>query len=136
MLHRFGKIDAGIARKELVLNELMGSTANEVSERRITASWCGSRVAGWRVAVVKTSASLVDIASFASKGSLGSLDTKWNVLVPRMKKTMTQRKRLTNVTPVTAVLPSMASMVGLTALRCRELRNETLVYALEDLVVM
>ena len=29
-----------------------------------------------------------------------------------------------------------ASMVGATALRCRELRKETLVYALEDLVVM
>ena len=26
----------------LVMNELMGSTANEEFERRITASWCGS----------------------------------------------------------------------------------------------
>ena len=55
------KIAAVMTRKELVMYELMGSTANEVSERRITASWCGSRVAGWRKAVVKTSASLVDI---------------------------------------------------------------------------
>ena len=60
-----GKIHAGMTRKELVMKELMGSTVNEVFERRITASWCGSRVAGWRVAVVKTSASLVDLASLA-----------------------------------------------------------------------
>ena len=65
-----GNIAAGIIRKELVMNELMGSTSNEVFERRITASWCGSRVAGWRIAVVKTSASLVDITSFASMASL------------------------------------------------------------------
>ena len=32
------KIAAGMIRKELVMNELMGSTANEVFERRITAS--------------------------------------------------------------------------------------------------
>ena len=74
--------------------ELMGSTANEVSERRVTASWCGSRVAGWRIAVVKTSASLVDKASFASMTSLVSVDTKWNVLVPRMKMTTPHRKRM------------------------------------------
>ena len=88
-----GKIAAGMTRKELVMNELMGSTANEEFERRIAASWCGSRVAGWRIAVVKTSASLVDIASLASKASLVSLDTKWNVMVPRMKMTTTHRKR-------------------------------------------
>ena len=57
-----GKIAAGMTRKELVRNELMGSTANEEFERRITASWCGSRVAGWRIAVVKTSASLAEKA--------------------------------------------------------------------------
>ena len=51
------KIAAGMTRKELVMNELLGSTANEEFERRIAASWCGSRVAGWRIAVVKTSAS-------------------------------------------------------------------------------
>ena len=87
-----GTLAAGIIRKELVMNELMGSTANEVFERRITASWCGSRVAGRRIAVVRTSASLVDMASLASKGPLVSLDTKWNVTVPRiMKMTMTHR---------------------------------------------
>ena len=59
-----GKIAAGITRKELVMDELMGSTANEVFKRRITASWCGSRVAGWRIAVVKTSASLDEKASW------------------------------------------------------------------------
>ena len=41
-----GKIAAGMTRTELVMNELMGSTANEEFERRIAASWCGSRVAG------------------------------------------------------------------------------------------
>ena len=97
-------------RQELVMYELMGSTANEVSERPITASWCGSRVAGWRIAVVKTSASLVDRASFASMASLVSLDTKWNVLVLRLKMTTTHRKRATNVMPATAVLVSMASL--------------------------
>ena len=56
----------------------MGSTANEEFERRIAGCWCGSRVAGWRVAVVKTSASLVEKASLASKASLVSLDTEWN----------------------------------------------------------
>ena len=56
--------------------ELMGSTANGVSERRIRASWCGSRLAGWRVAAGTTSASLVDMASFASMASLYSLDRK------------------------------------------------------------
>ena len=153
-----GKIAAGIIRKVLVMNEVMGSTANEVFERRIAASWCGSRVAGWRTADVKTSASLVDIASLASVASLFSLDTKWNVLVPRMKMTTTHRKRVTNVMPVTAVvasmasmvmpsmapmasmvlvsMASMASMVGVTALRWRELRYESLVYAPEDLVAM
>ena len=74
----------------------------EVFDRRITASWCGSRVAGWRIAVVKTSASLV-----ASMASLVVLDTK-NVLVLRMKMTTTQRKRVSHVVPVTAVLASMA----------------------------
>ena len=107
-----GKIAAGMIWKELVMNKLMGSTANEEFERRIAASWCGSRVAGWRISVVKTSASLVDIASLASKVPLVSSDTKWNVMVPRimMKMTMTHRKREINVMPVTAVLASMASL--------------------------
>ena len=103
-----GKIAAGITRKESVMNELMGSAANEVFERRITASWCGSRVAGWRIAVVKTSASVVDIASFASMASLVSLDTKWNVLVPRMKMMTTHRQRGNQCDAVIAVLASMA----------------------------
>ena len=109
-----GKIAAGMTRKELVMNELMGSTANEEFERRIIASWCGSRVAGWRIAVVKTSASLVDIASLASKAPLVSLDAKWHVMVPRiMKMTMTHIRRETNVMLVTAVLASLAPMASM-----------------------
>ena len=162
-----GKIAAGMTRTELVMNELMGSTANEEFERRIAASWCGSRVAGWRTAVVKTSASLVDKASLASKAPLVSLDTKWNVTCI-MQMTVTHSKRETNVMLVTAVLASMvslapmasmasmasmvwmasmasmvmasmasrASIVGVTALRWRILRSETLVNAPEVLAVM
>ena len=104
LIHKIGgKIDAGIIRKDLVMNEMMCSTANDMSERRNTASWCGSRVAGWRVAVVRTSASLVDVASSALVASLVSPDKKWNVMVPRMKMTTTHRKRVANVMPVTAV---------------------------------
>ena len=47
-----GKIDAG-KEEEMVRNEQMGSTEKRRSERRITAPWCGSRVAGWRVAAGK-----------------------------------------------------------------------------------
>ena len=99
---------------------------------------------------MKTSASLVEKASFASKAPLVSLDTKWNVTVPRMKMTMTHRERVSYVMLVTAVLASMASlapmvlasmasmasMVGVATLRWRDLRNQTLVYAPVDLVVM
>ena len=124
--------------------ELMGSTANEEFERRIAASWYGSRVAGRKVAVGTTTVSLVDVTSLALEASLVSLDTKWNVMVPRMKITMTHRKRETNGMLVTAVLASMASMasmvasmaplamasvasmVWVTVLKLRELRNEML----------
>ena len=144
-----------MTRTELVMNELMGSTANAEFERRIAASWCGSRVAGWRIVVVKTSVSLVDKASLASKAPLVSLDTKWNVTCI-MQMTVTHRKRETNVMLVTAVLASMvslapmasmvsmvmasmasrASIVGVTLVRWRILRSETLVNAPKVLAVM
>ena len=49
-----GKNDAEKIEEELVRNELMGSTEKGRFERRITAPWCGSRAAGWRVAAGKT----------------------------------------------------------------------------------
>ena len=104
-----GKFDAGIIGEELERNELMGSTEKGMPERRITAPWCGSRVAGWRVAVGKTTVSLADIASLASP--LVSQDKKWNVMVPRMEMIMTLRKRVTNVIPVTALSALTALLV-------------------------
>ena len=68
------KNDAGKIEEEFVMNELMGSTANEEFERRIAASWCGSRVAVWRVAVGKATVLMADITSLASKASLVSLE--------------------------------------------------------------
>ena len=59
-----------------------------MSERRITAPWCGSRVAAWRVAVGKTIVPLADITSLASEVSLVSADKKWNVIVPRGEMTI------------------------------------------------
>ena len=38
---------------KLVRNELMGCTKKGRFESQITAPWCGSRVAGWRVAAGK-----------------------------------------------------------------------------------
>ena len=106
-----GKIDAGIIGEELVRNELMGSSDNGMSERRITAPWCGSRGAGWRVAVGKTTVSLADITSLASEASLVSPEKKWNMMVPRMDMTMTLRKWVTNVTPATPVFALTALLV-------------------------
>ena len=64
-----GKIDAGEIEEELARNELMGSAENGMSERRITAPWCGSRVAGCRVAAGKTTV-LTDVTtSLASEAS-------------------------------------------------------------------
>ena len=61
------KIAVGMTRKELAMNELMGSTANEEFDSRIAALGVAREGAGWRIAVVKTSASFADIASFASE---------------------------------------------------------------------
>ena len=56
-----GKSDAGKIDEELVRNELMGSFEKGRFGRRITALWCGSRVAGWRV-VAGTTAVLVGVS--------------------------------------------------------------------------
>ena len=47
----------------------MGSTEKGRSERRITAPWCGSRVAGWMVAAGKT-AVLMDVHNLARFGGV------------------------------------------------------------------
>ena len=65
-------------RKESVENELKGSrrkgdTANEDVERRIATTWCGSKVADWRMAAVKTFASLAVMASMAPLASMASM---------------------------------------------------------------
>ena len=59
-----GKLMLG-KNEELVRNELMGSTEKGRSERRIAAPWCGSRVAGWRVAAGKTTVLMDVITSLA-----------------------------------------------------------------------
>ena len=58
-----GKSDASTTRKELAENEQMVSAANADFERRIAATWCGSKVADWRMVVLKTFASLAVMAS-------------------------------------------------------------------------
>ena len=75
-----------VTREELVENALMGSTANEDFERRNAATWCGSKVADWRIAVVRTFASLAVMTSMASKAPLASMDLNWNVMVPLLLK--------------------------------------------------
>ena len=67
----FGKADAGKIEEDLVMNELMGSTEKGRSFRRITAPWCGSRVAGWRVAAGKTTVMMDVLTSLASEASFG-----------------------------------------------------------------
>ena len=107
------KIDVGKIEEELVRNELMDCTMNGWSERRITAPWCGSRVAGWRVAVGKTTVLMAVITSLASEASLVSPVEKWNVMVPRREMTMILRKRAANVTSITAVLALTALLMQL-----------------------
>ena len=94
----FGKIDAGKIEEDLVMNELMGSTEKGRSFRRITTLWCGSRVAGWRVAAGKTTVMMDVITSLASEASLVSPVRKWNAMVPRKEMAMILRKSDTNVT--------------------------------------
>ena len=64
-----GKNDVEKMEEELVRNELMGSTGKGRFESRIAAPWCGSRVAGWRVAAGKTTVSdrlILILARFGS----------------------------------------------------------------------
>ena len=91
----------------------MGSTEKGRSERRITAPWCGSRVAGWRVAAEKKAVLMDVITLLASEGSLVSPVRKWNAMVPRMEMARILRKLDTNVTSITAVS-------ALTALKASE----------------
>ena len=58
-------------------NELKGSrmkvdTASEGVERRTAATWCGSKGADWRMAAVKTFASMAGMASMAWMASMDS----------------------------------------------------------------
>ena len=98
-----GKSDAGKIEEELVGNELMGSTEKGRLESRITAPWCGSRVAGWRVAAGKKAVLMGVITLLASEASLVSLVRNWNAMVPRLEMATILRKMDTNVTPVTFV---------------------------------
>ena len=107
------KIGAGKIEEELVRNELMGSTEKGKSESRIAAPWCGSRVAGWRVAAGKTAVQMDVITLLASEASLVSLVRKWNAMVPRMEMAMILRKLDPNVTFFTAVLPLTALLMQL-----------------------
>ena len=98
-----GKSDAGNIEEELVRNELMGSPEKGRCGRRITAPWCGSKVAGWRVAAGETAVLMGVITLLASEASLVSLVRNWNAMVPRLEMVMILRKLDTNVTPVTVV---------------------------------
>ena len=109
-----GEIDAGNIEEELVRNELMGSTEKRRSvERRITAHWCYSRVASWRVAAGKTIVLMDFIILLASEVSLVSLVRKWNAMVPRMEMAMILRKLATNVTSIAAVIALTALLMQL-----------------------
>ena len=62
-------------------NDLMGSTEKGRFESRITAPWCGSRVAGWRVAAGKATVLIGVFSLLASEASLVSLAWIWNAMV-------------------------------------------------------
>ena len=100
----------------------MGSTENGRSERRITAPWCGSRVAGWRVVAGKTAVLMGVITLLASEASLVSLVRKWNAMVPRLEMVLTHRKLDTNVTAVTvaSALTALLKQLTLEASRAPE----------------
>ena len=68
------KSDEGKIEEELVRNELLGSTEKGRFESRITDPWCGSRVAGWRVAAGKTTV-LIGVLSLLTSGVF--LVPKW-----------------------------------------------------------
>ena len=81
----------------------MGFTEKGRFESRITAPWCGSRVAGWRVAAGTTTVLLGVLSLLTSEASLVSLAWIWNEMVPRLETTTTLRKLDIKVTPVTVV---------------------------------
>ena len=88
----------------------MGSTEKGWFESRITAPWCGSRVAGWRVAVGKTTVLIGVSSMLTSETSLVSLAWIWNAMVPRLEMATTLRKLDTKVTLVT-VIPALAVLL-------------------------
>ena len=105
-----GKNDAEKIEEELVWNALMGSTEKGRYESRITAPWCGSRIAGWRVAAGKTTVLIGVLSLLASEASLVSLGWFWNAMAPRLGMVTTLRKLDTKVTLVT-VVPALAFLM-------------------------
>ena len=81
----------------------MGSTEIGRLESRITAPWCGSRVARWSVVDGKTTVLSGVLSWFASEASLVSLVWNWNAMVPRLEIATNPRKLDTKETPVTVV---------------------------------
>ena len=104
------KSDAGKVEEELARNELMVLLRKGRFGRRITAPWCGSRVAGWRVAAGKTAVLMGVITLLASEASLVSQAWIWNAMVPRLEMAKTLRKLETIVTPLT-VVPALATLL-------------------------
>ena len=96
--------------EELVKNELMSSTEKGRFESRIKAPWCGSRVAGWRVAAGKTTVLMCVLSLLASEASLVSLALIWHAMVPRLEMATTLRKLDAKVTPIT-VVPALAVLL-------------------------
>ena len=80
-----GKKDVEKIEVELVRNELMGSTEKGRLESRITAPWCGSRVAGWRVAAGKTTGLIGVLSLLTSEASFVPVAWIWNAMVPRLE---------------------------------------------------
>ena len=67
-----GENDVEKIEIELVRNELMGSTEKGRIESQITAPWCGSRDAGWRVAAGKTTVLMGILSLLTSEEVFGS----------------------------------------------------------------
>ena len=83
----------------------MGSIEKGRFVCRITAPWCGSRVAAGKTTV------LTGVLSFlTSEASLVPVAWIWNAMVPRLEMATTLRKQVTNVMPVTAVLALTVSL--------------------------
>ena len=118
-----GNSDAGTTRNELKGSRMKVDTANEDVERRTAATWCGPKVADWRVAAVKTFASLAVMASMASMAPLASMASMvW----------MASMASLASMASM-VWLGSKASMVAVTAQNWRNLGRETVLNAPEVL---